>query len=213
MHRLYYIWRIIMKISDEILKTIEIIVDEKIKSLSFDRTVDGKIIKKTSTGYLVSVEGNQIDVSVLGNGEFNKNETVKVVIPQNNIKNAYIQNAVDYNEQIHNLKTRTNSLETYSNEEVLIGTWNGKKLYRRIINNNKIISVAATTWYTVATIPSNLDIVGIYGSWDDSIYILPLNYGNYHTRYVKETGLVQIYNASSEAKSFYEWNIIIEYIK
>lgn len=78
------------KISDELLKAINILIDKKISSLSFDRTVDGKVLDKTSTGYLVSVEGNQINVHNFGDGEFKKNDTVKVCIPQNNIKNAYL---------------------------------------------------------------------------------------------------------------------------
>ena len=84
-------WMIQMgQITDEILKAIDIIIDEKVKALSHDRSANGIIIKKTTKGYLVGFEGKKIDCPVINGQEFNINDTVKVVIEQNDYKKAYI---------------------------------------------------------------------------------------------------------------------------
>lgn len=78
------------KITDEILKAIDIIIDKKLETLPFNYSANGKIIKKTDKGYLVGFEGKKIDCPVLSGQEFNINDTVKVMIEQNDYKRAYI---------------------------------------------------------------------------------------------------------------------------
>ena len=78
-------------------EAIEVIAKEIVKALEtmkttlpFDHSANGIIIKKTDKGYLVSFEGKKIDCPVLNEQEFNINDTVKVMIEQNDYKKAYI---------------------------------------------------------------------------------------------------------------------------
>lgn len=77
------------KITDEILKAIDLIVDEKIKKVSFYRIPDGKIVSEYESGYVVAVEGKKIHIKSSKIG-LKVNDTVKVCFPQNNAMNAFI---------------------------------------------------------------------------------------------------------------------------
>lgn len=78
-----------MEITDKILKAMEIMIDEKLGQLNFDRTVDAKIVEKTEKGYLVAMEGNKFEIRS-NNGAFTKGDNVRICLPQNNINQAYI---------------------------------------------------------------------------------------------------------------------------
>lgn len=200
------------KISEELLKAINILIDKKISSLQFDRTVDGKIIDKTSNGYLVSVEGNQVNIPTFGYGEFNKNDTVKVCIPQNNIKNAYITVPLsDFGAALNKIDDNTTNAFTYSNKETLIGSYEGKQLYRRVFRADNM-AIGATSWTIVGKMKPDLNVISMYGHFSDSI-AYPLNMGSYHSRYVKSSGEVQFYNASSGTYTPVDIVIIVEYTK
>lgn len=202
------------KIADEILKAIEILIDKKINALPFDRTIDGKIIRKTSTGYLVSIEGDDIDIPVLGDGTFYQNDIVKIHIPQNDIKNAYIVGTGINNEkQVNKLEHNLTQIQNYTFQEKLIGKWNDKDLYQQVITVDTPVSIAATTWYNITTIMSNLNIVSLEGTWHDANNIYPFCYGSYHIYYIKSTGVIRFYNASSSAYVVTGFRVIIKYTR
>ncbi len=200
------------KITDEILKAVEIIVDKKLKSLPFDRTAEGKVIGRTKTGYLVCVEGSNLDIPVPGNAFFNPGDTVKVLIPQNNLRNAYLKGVETYlqNQAVEREPDNIQSRE-YTSGEKAIGTWNGKTLYRQVITVDTPVSVAATTWYAIKNIAPNLNVVNLSGTWRYANEIYPFCYGSYHLYYIKTSGIVRFYNPSSNAQTFYGFRVIIEY--
>lgn len=79
-----------MEITDKILKAIEIMIDNKLSQLRFDRTVDARIIDKIEKGYTVMIDGVRITVKSYGDSVYKKGDEVKVLLPQNNINQAYI---------------------------------------------------------------------------------------------------------------------------
>lgn len=79
-----------MEITDKILKAIEIMIDNKLSQLRFDRTVDTRIIDKIEKGYTVMIDGIRITVKSYGDSVYKKGDEVKVLLPQNNINQAYI---------------------------------------------------------------------------------------------------------------------------
>lgn len=79
-----------MEITDKILKAIEIMIDNKLSQLRFDRTVDARIIDKIEKGYTVMIDGVRITVKPYGDSVYKKGDEVKVLLPQNNINQAYI---------------------------------------------------------------------------------------------------------------------------
>lgn len=79
-----------MEITDKILKAIEIMIDNKLSQLRFDRTVDTRIIDKIEKGYTVMIDGVRITVKSYGDSVYKKGDEVKVLLPQNNINQAYI---------------------------------------------------------------------------------------------------------------------------
>lgn len=79
-----------MEITDKILKAIEIMIDNKLSQLRFDRTVDTRIIDKIEKGYTVMIDGVRITVKSYGDFVYKKGDEVKVLLPQNNINQAYI---------------------------------------------------------------------------------------------------------------------------
>lgn len=77
------------KITDEILKAIDIIIDEKIKSLNFDKTHIGFVSKVLKDGYLVKYNGTEILIKESAK-KYNKGDFVKFCIPCNNKRNAFL---------------------------------------------------------------------------------------------------------------------------
>ena len=86
-------------LSKQIIKAIRKICN----TLPFDRTVEGKIVSKTSTGYVVSVEGSQINVK--GNGLYDVNDIVRIHIPRNNTNKAYVDESDKAFNQLNNFYT------------------------------------------------------------------------------------------------------------
>lgn len=76
------------QINEQLLKAIEVMIDQKLSELHYDRTVDGKIISKTDKGYLVGISGRKI--AAKGSRSLNNGDVVRVHIPQNNWNKAYI---------------------------------------------------------------------------------------------------------------------------
>ena len=81
---------IILNISDEILKAIEIMIDSKLKKLDFDRTYTGIISSVNKDGYTVKYNGTEINIKTKETSIFKKGDTVKICIPCGNIRIAYI---------------------------------------------------------------------------------------------------------------------------
>jgi len=77
--------------TDKILKAFEIMIDKKLEDLKYDRTVTGKIVKKTDTGYMVALEGNKVNIKANDTSKHKKGDIVKIHIPLDNINQAYIE--------------------------------------------------------------------------------------------------------------------------
>ena len=76
------------QINEQLLKAIEVMIDQKLSELHYDKTLDGKIVSKTEKGYLVGVGGREIAAKC--SRSLNNGDVVRVHIPQNNWNNAYI---------------------------------------------------------------------------------------------------------------------------
>lgn len=77
-------------IVDNLIEGITFYIAEKIKTAPYDKT-DTAIIKGTSDfGYIIEYNHKQYsDVKTIG-GSCNLNETVRIMIPQNNMSNVFI---------------------------------------------------------------------------------------------------------------------------
>ena len=73
---------------DKLLKGIDTIIEQKLATLRFDRTFDGRIVSKVPNGYIVGIEGRERQVNATGN--YSNGTTVRVHVPQNNWNKAYI---------------------------------------------------------------------------------------------------------------------------
>lgn len=78
------------KISDEILRSIEIIVNNVAKHLDFDRTYTGIVSTINSDGYTVKYNGTEINIKTTATDVYNVNDVVKFCIPCGNKRKAYI---------------------------------------------------------------------------------------------------------------------------
>jgi hypothetical protein len=75
-------------ISDEIFKSIHLIVDRKLQELRLDRTVQVTIISKIEDNkYRVFFQGVEYDAYSMSSEEFAPQETVFMFIPENNFSN------------------------------------------------------------------------------------------------------------------------------
>lgn len=77
------------KISDEILKSIEIIVKAVAKKLDFDRTYTGIISSVNKDGYAVKYNGKEINIKTSTTDVFKVGEQVKFCVPCGNKRKAY----------------------------------------------------------------------------------------------------------------------------
>lgn len=84
-------------ITDEILKTIREAVEASAKKLPFDRTVNGIILERTGHGYIAALEGQKIRVENGGLTDCEKNDSVRITIPQNDISRAFVQGKNHFN--------------------------------------------------------------------------------------------------------------------
>lgn len=78
-------------ITDEILKTIREALEASAKKLAFDRTVNAKILERTEHGYIAALEGQKLLVEDGGCTDCNKNDSVRITIPQNDLSRAFVQ--------------------------------------------------------------------------------------------------------------------------
>lgn len=109
--------------------------------------------------------------------------------------------------------------EIYSEEEVQIGTWMGKPLYRRI--HNFTIPKADTDGETLLTVSSDLNVMKIYGMLQSPTYVrpLPLNFskGNIGLYFQKEIHAIRVTVTTMAANYPNYLNVpavaIIEYTK
>lgn len=76
------------QINEQLLKAIEVMIDQKLSELHYDKTLDGKIVYKTEKGYLVGVGGREIAAKCIRS--LNNGDVVRVHIPQNDWNKAYI---------------------------------------------------------------------------------------------------------------------------
>ena len=76
------------QINEQLLKAIEVMIDQKLSELHYDKTHDGKIVSKTEKGYLVGVSGREITAKC--SRSLNNGDVVRVHVPQNNWNKAYI---------------------------------------------------------------------------------------------------------------------------
>lgn len=85
----------VKNIVDNLMEGIKFYINEKLKTASYDRT-DTAIVKGISEfGYVISYNNTLYsDVKTTG-GTCSINETVKIVIPQNNINNIFILKGAD----------------------------------------------------------------------------------------------------------------------
>lgn len=104
------------KISDEILKAIEIMVNSVAKKLEFDNTYIGIISSVNKDGYTVKYNGTDINIKTKETGIFKKGDTVKFCIPCGNTRKAYIVVDLDMAMKIINqLQTTETTIETIEN--------------------------------------------------------------------------------------------------
>ncbi len=76
------------QINEQLLKAIEMMIDQKLSELHYDKTLDGKIVSKTDKGYLVGVGGREIVAKC--SRSYSNGDVVRVHVPQNNWNKAYI---------------------------------------------------------------------------------------------------------------------------
>lgn len=77
------------KISQEILKSIEIIVKAVADKLDFDRTYTGVISAVNKDGYTVKYNGTDITIKTSATDVFKVSELVKFCVPCMNKRGAY----------------------------------------------------------------------------------------------------------------------------
>lgn len=84
-----------MNISDELLKTIEIMVKSEIDKLNFDRTYTGIISSVNNDGYTVKYNGTEINIKSKNTSIYKKYDKVKFCVPCNNKEKAYMVVDID----------------------------------------------------------------------------------------------------------------------
>ena len=90
-----------MNISDEILKSIEILIDSAFKKRKTTEVYIGNISSVNSDGYTVKYNGKEIKIKTTATGVYKRNDIVKFCIPCGNQRNAFLlselSNPVNYN--------------------------------------------------------------------------------------------------------------------
>lgn len=79
------------KLQEEILKSINILVDKKFKSLKFNYYVEGKVLSKNLDGtFLVVINGEQENLTARSGLSLNVNDVVLVLVPNGNTSFKFI---------------------------------------------------------------------------------------------------------------------------
>lgn len=79
-----------MNISDELLKTIEIMIKSEINNLDFDRTYSGIVSSVNKDGYTIKYNGTETTVKDSDTSLYKKGDIVKLCIPCGNKKQAFL---------------------------------------------------------------------------------------------------------------------------
>lgn len=83
-----------MNFSDKVLEAIEIIVDEKLKQLGFDKTRRGKVVAPGENTCVVEIDGVNYTCKVKKGLSVAKNDVVRVELPQNNDSDKYVKEVI-----------------------------------------------------------------------------------------------------------------------
>lgn len=75
---------------DELVKGLQRYIDHCVDNSGYDKTYTAIIKNKTVRGYTIMLNGNIYDNVQSFGGECKVNETVRVLIPQNNFNNMFI---------------------------------------------------------------------------------------------------------------------------
>ena len=82
----------------EIYKTIDILTEEKLKQLGFDKTKRGKVISVDSTACVVEIDGDNYTCKIRKGIYIQPNDIVFVKFPQNNNVDKYVDTVLGGNE-------------------------------------------------------------------------------------------------------------------
>lgn len=79
------------KLQEEILKSINILVDKKFKNLKFNYYIEGKVLSKNLNGtYLVIINGEQENLKARSELNLNINDVVLILVPNGNTSFKFI---------------------------------------------------------------------------------------------------------------------------
>ncbi len=78
----------------EIYKTIDILVESKLKELGFDKTRRGKVILSGDDTCIVEIDGEEYICKVKKGIRVAKNDVVQVEFPQNNSTDKYVKEII-----------------------------------------------------------------------------------------------------------------------
>ncbi len=78
----------------EIYKTIDILVENKLKELGFDKTRRGKVILPGDNSCIVEIDGEEYTCKVKKGIRVAKNDVVQVEFPQNNSTDRYVKEII-----------------------------------------------------------------------------------------------------------------------
>lgn len=109
-----------------------------------------------------------------------------------------------------------NKLNTYSTDEIVIGTWLGKPLYRKVVDFGSLPNNAAKTVnHYISNLDKVINIGGYCFDGGESYYPIPLVYkgadGNYNVQVSVEPSVIRM--VSNTNRSQYNAYVILEYTK
>lgn len=82
------------ELQQEIYKTIDILTNEKLKQLGFDRTKRGKVILPGDDSCIVEIDGEEYTCKVKKGIRVARNDVVQVEFPQNNSTDKYVKEII-----------------------------------------------------------------------------------------------------------------------
>lgn len=112
------------KITDEILKSIEIIVNSVVKKLDFDRTYEGVVSAVNDDGYTVKYNGTEINIKTTATNMYKKNDIVQFCIPCGCKRRAHIiTSSESLTDKIYPVGSIYMSVNNVSPSTLFGGTW------------------------------------------------------------------------------------------